>query len=178
LVPISELNRVLLKTTFRTLSRQLSVANGTVKLVGKSALRKEKMNDLSSNPTSQDLALRLLAYESAPSDSSTLPAGFRVCERLRPVLSTLTGTLGYRSLLMRALTLARRESSVLRSVEVNAEGSLESLNGDAGEDSELLVIRLISLLAAFIGEPLTVRLLQDVWPDLAGSNSNQRDNHQ
>jgi hypothetical protein len=66
----------------------------------------------------------------------------------------------------------------LRSVEVNAEGSLERLNGDAGEDSELLVIRLISLLAAFIGEPLTVRLLQDVWPDLADSNSNQQDNHQ
>ncbi len=66
----------------------------------------------------------------------------------------------------------------MRSVEVNAEGSLESLNGDAGEDSELLVIRLISLLAAFIGEPLTVRLLQDVWPDLADSNSNQQDNHQ
>ncbi len=132
------------------------------------------MNDLSPNPTSQDLALRLLAHESATADSSTVSAGFRVCERLRPVLSTLTGTLGYRSLLMRALTLARRESVLLRSVEVNADGSLESLNRNAGEESELLVMHLISLLAAFIGKPLTVRLLQDVWPDLAGSNSINR----
>lgn len=136
------------------------------------------MNDLSSNPTSQDLALRLLAHESAAADSSAVSAGFRVCERLRPVLSTLTGTLGYRSLLMRALTLARRKSVLLRSVEVNADGSLENLNSDAGENSELLIMHLISLLATFIGEPLTVRLLQDVWPDLAGSTSNQRDNHQ
>lgn len=140
--------------------------------------RKEKMKDLGPNPTSQNLALRLLAHESAAAGSTTLSAGLRVCERLRPVLSTLTGSLGYRSLLMRALTLARRESVLLRSVEVKADGSVESLHGDAGEDSELLVMHLISLLAAFIGEPLTVRLLQDVWPDLAGSTSNQRDNHQ
>lgn len=136
------------------------------------------MNDLSSNPTSQNLALRLLVHESATAGSSTVSAGFRVCERLRPILSTLTGTLGYHSLLMRALTLARRESVLLRSVEVNADGSLRSLNGDAGQDSDLLVVHFVSLLAAFIGEPLIVRLLQDVWPDLAGSNSNQRDNHQ
>ncbi len=130
------------------------------------------MNDLSPNPTSQNLALRLLAHESAAAGSTTVSAGLRVCERLRPVLSTLTGTLGYRSLLMRALTLARRESVFLRGVEVNADGSLESLPSDVGEDSGLLVMRLISLLAAFIGEPLTVSLLQDVWPDLAVSNSN------
>ncbi len=136
------------------------------------------MNDLSSNSTSHDLALRLLAHESVAADSSSVSAGFRVCERLRPVLSTLTGTLGYRSLLMRALTLARRESVLLRSIEVNADGSLESLHRDAGEGSELLIMHLISLLAAFIGGPLTVRLLQDVWPDLADSISNERDNHQ
>jgi hypothetical protein len=141
-------------------------------------LEKERMNNLGPNPTSQDLALRLLAHESGAAGPLTESAGFRVCERLRPVLSTLTGTLGYRSLLMRALTLARRESVLLRSVEVNADGSLENLNSGEGEDSELLVMHLTSLLAAFIGEPLTVRLLQDVWPDLSASNSNQRDNHQ
>ncbi len=136
------------------------------------------MNDLSPNSANEDLALRLLAHESAAADSSSVSAGFRICERLRPVLSTLTGTLGYRSLLLRALTLARRESVLLRSVELNADGSLESVHSDAGEDSELLVMHLISLLSAFIGENLTVRLLQDVWPDLAGSTSNEQDNYQ
>jgi len=67
---------------------------------------------------------------------------------------------------MRALTLAKREASILDGVQVKEDGSLEGLTGEAMEQGEVLVAHLIGLLETFIGEALTLRLLHDAWPDL------------
>ena len=122
----------------------------------------------------RDLAERLVAFEAAettisPADSV---ATCRVCEKLRRPLSALTGAAGFSSLLARALTLAKRECPALGAVGVNPDGSLDGLVGEAARASSVLVAHLLDLLATFIGETLTMRLLHDVWPDLPGPDPN------
>jgi hypothetical protein len=58
-----------------------------------------------------------------PSEAKMLVA-FRVCEKLRRPLTTLAGAIGFQSLILRALTLAKREAPSLSAVEVTADGSL------------------------------------------------------
>ncbi len=128
------------------------------------------------SPQTLELARRLLACEvvagetSAPTESSAV----RVCEKLRRPLCALAGVAGYRSLLFRALTLARTEAPGLSAVRVAADGSLEGLgeyesqidNDHAGEAGVILIARLLGLCLALIGEVLTLRLVEDVSPSL------------
>lgn len=93
----------------------------------------------------------------------------RVCDKLRRPFATLAGIAGFRSLLARALTLAKQESPDLTGWEVKSEGSLQGLNGEAAQSSAVLIAHLIGLMITFIGESLTLRLLHDVWPDVLGS---------
>ena len=81
-------------------------------------------------PQTRDLAQRLLAYQNAAGKTSepTEFAAFGVCERLRQPLITLAGVAGFRSLLSRALTLARAEAPSLSAVQVAADGSLQGLD--------------------------------------------------
>jgi hypothetical protein len=126
---------------------------------------------------SRDLAQRLLTYEAVAGENSEPPesGAFRVCAKLRRPLVTLTGIAGFRSLLFRALTLARAEAPSLSAVQVAADGSLKGLDELASQtDKEqardggaILVAQLIGLLLTFIGEGLTLRLVQDVWPEAA-----------
>lgn len=120
----------------------------------------------------RDLAERLVVFEAAQtviSDADSV-ATCRVCEKLRRPLSTLAGTAGFSALLTRSLTLARRESPALSTVRVDPDGSLVGLVGEAAQANPVLVAHLLDLLATFIGETLTMRLLHDVWPDLPGSD--------
>jgi hypothetical protein len=41
----------------------------------------------------------------------------------------------------------------------------------------MLVAQLLSLLVTFIGEPLTIRLVHDVWPDVPVDNPSSREAH-
>jgi hypothetical protein len=121
--------------------------------------------------TTRELAQQLLAYELA--EARTLNAGShavsRVSDKLRRPLTTLAGAAGFRSLLARALTLAKQESPALGAWQVNADGSLESMNGEAEESGSVLIAHLIGLMITFIGESLTLRLVHDVWRDLPDS---------
>jgi hypothetical protein len=126
-------------------------------------------------PHTRDLARRLLAFEavaginSAPTESAVL----RVYDKLRRPLCALAGVAGFCSLASRALALARAEAASLSAVQVAADGSLQGLDeaqidqvqdGDAGA---ILVAQLLGLLFTFIGAALTLRLLEDAWPDAA-----------
>ena len=130
------------------------------------------------SPTvSRNLAGRLLAYEAAAGENSepTESAAFRVCEKLRQPLCSLAGVAGFRSLLSRALALARAEAPSLSAVQVGADGSLKGLDelgpqrdkDMAKEGGTLLIAQLLGLLLTFIGEGLTLRLVQDAWPESA-----------
>ena len=128
-----------------------------------------------SPPESRHLAQRLLAYEAVAGESSepAESAAFRVCAKLRRPLTTLAGVAGFRSLLSRALTLAKAEAPSLSAVQVAADGSVKGLDELASQtDKEqaqdggvILIAQLIGLLRTFIGEGLTLRLVQDVWPE-------------
>jgi hypothetical protein len=137
------------------------------------------INPVTSN--TRNLARRLLDYEAAlgTPDAAGFSAGFGVCEKLRRPLTALAGTAGFHSLLSRALTLAKRESPALGAIQIMAEGSLQ--NGVVGpgpgnhapEAEKALVANLLGLLFTFIGEPLTMRLLNEIWPSevFAGSTA-------
>jgi hypothetical protein len=128
-------------------------------------------------PKSRHLAQRLLTYEAVAGENSE-PAestAFRVCAKLRRPLITLAGVAGFRSLLSRALTLARAEAPSLSAVQVAADGSLKGLDElepqigkeKARDDGAILIAQLLGLLLTFIGEGVTFRLVQDVWPEAA-----------
>jgi hypothetical protein len=133
--------------------------------------------EIVSLPESRHLAQRLLTYEAVAGENSepAESAAFRVCAKLRRPLTILAGVAGFRSLLSRALTLARAEVPSLSAVQVAADGSLEDLDevepqidkGQARDGGAILIAQLIGLLLTFIGEGLTLRLIQDVWPEAA-----------
>ena len=124
----------------------------------------------------RDLALRLLAYQNAAGKTSepTEFAAFRVCETLRQPLITLAGLAGFRSLLSRALTLARAEAPRLSAVQVAADGSLQGLDelrpqvdaDQAREAGIILITQLLALLVRVVGEATTLQLVtSEVLPD-------------
>lgn len=128
-----------------------------------------------------DVAERLVAEETRATRSSDAPGptSFRVCEKLHGSLSTVVGTMGFRSLLSRALALAKIEAPQLVPLQVSKEGALEFPPGfethcdrkkaTAGEI--VLTAQLLALLANFVGPALTLRLVQDIWPKAALRNS-------
>jgi hypothetical protein len=132
--------------------------------------------EIVSLPEPRHLAQRLLTYEAVAGENSepAESAAFRVCAKLRRPLITLAGVAGFRSLLSRALTLARAEAPSLSAVQVTTDGSLKGLDElepqadkeHARDGGAILVAQLIGLLLTFIGEGLTLRLVQDVWPDV------------
>ena len=107
-------------------------------------------------------------------------AAFQVCEKLREPLCVLAGTAGYRSLLSRALVLARRRSPWLGGVKCGSDATLVfAAEHPASFDSEeaarggaILVAELLGLLSTLIGDALTLRLVRNVWPDVDASPSN------
>jgi hypothetical protein len=125
----------------------------------------------------RNIAERLIAYETTENKSSgtNTAASFPVCEKLRPHLAVLMGSTGFRALLSRALARAEAEVPSLRAVQVDAAGSLagfDKLEAQAAPDElamarVALVAQLLGLLAAFIGEDLMLRIVRDVWPQLA-----------
>ncbi|MGZ4868444.1 MAG: hypothetical protein ACXV7C_14540, partial [Candidatus Angelobacter sp.] len=121
-----------------------------------------------------ELARRLLSYEGVKGEIfvPTEPAAFRVYEKLRRHLCALAGVAGFQSLASRALTLARAEAPNLSAVQITSDGTLQGLgeleppiDNDEGGDGVILIAHLLGLLFIFIGQALTLRLVQDVWPD-------------
>jgi hypothetical protein len=129
------------------------------------------------SPSIRDLARLLLAVEAASQSAADprVPEAIRVCEKLRVSLTRFAGVDAFRSLLRRALALARAEVPALHGVTEKADGSIEGLekvvadggnSGVGGSDAAVAVIaHLLGLLVTFIGEPLTVCLVREAWPD-------------
>jgi hypothetical protein len=118
------------------------------------------------SPKIRELAQRLLAYEGAGENEPTLAL---VVEKLRRPLVTFAGIAGFRSLLARAVRLAKTQTPGLEGVQIEADGSLAGLDdhqvqiGDAGV---MLIAELLGLLDTFIGHRLMLTLMRDAWPDL------------
>lgn len=129
------------------------------------------------SPKLRAFAERLIAYETMgnKSSKSKIPAAFHVCEKLRPHLATLMGNGGFRALLLRALALAGPEVPWLCAVHVKANGALEGWDESDPpirpaalfDGSVVLLAQLLGLLVVFIGEKLTLRLVNEAWPKLS-----------
>jgi len=123
------------------------------------------------SPTIRELAHRLLAYEGAREndEKENVLALVLVVDKLRRPLVTLAGIAGFRSLLARALTLAKTQTTRLEGVQIEPDGSLSGL-GDSEvqieEPGATLIAQLLGLLVTFIGEHLMLTLVRDAWPDL------------
>jgi hypothetical protein len=129
------------------------------------------------------LARRLLAIEAGgPSAAnSRVHEAVRVCEKLRVCLIRFAGPDGFTALLRRALALARAEIPSLHGITMKSDGSLEGFEAlavdapDAGiEAAVAITAHLLGLLIILIGEPLTVRLVREAWPDASWGNIIQK----
>lgn len=126
------------------------------------------------NESMRNLAQRLLAVEEAnrSATGAHVHEAVRVCDKLRISLTRLAGSDGFASLLRRTLALARAEVPALDRVTVKPDCSMEGLEEVAadpaggGIDAPVAITaHLLGLLVTFIGEPLTLRLVREAWPD-------------
>jgi hypothetical protein len=133
----------------------------------------------SPSPSIRDLARRLLAVEAASqsANNSRIHEAVRVCEKLRVCLIRFAGADGFTALLRRALARARAEVPSLHDITEKADGSIEGLKElatdapNAGIDAAVAITaHLLGLLVTLIGEPLTVRLVREAWPDTSWIN--------
>ena len=130
----------------------------------------------------RDLARRLLAASQTASGGPDVHDAVLVIERLRTSLARFAGADGFASLLRRALLLASEDVPSLQSVKIGADGGLEGFEqlaadtgtgASGGEAAVAITAQLLGLLATFIGEPLTLRLLRESWPEYDHSVNKQ-----
>lgn len=117
------------------------------------------------------MAKEIRAHRSSPHQESR---AFRLCDRLRSPLIRFTGMAGYRSLLTRALAMTAQRIRWMKAVNVSADGDLSGVDEarvgvpphEVTEGEIELMTQFIGLLVTFIGEELTGRLLEEVWPNV------------
>lgn len=124
------------------------------------------------------MASRLLAHETALKRQVAGKKGsaFLVGDKLRVPLCKLVGTMGYRSLMERALVIAKPQAPALASFHVASNGLVESAaaipeSAVAIEAETILLTQFLSLLAAFVGSGLVLTVVVNVWPDFPVSTT-------
>ena len=132
----------------------------------------------------QELVRRLLAYEAVAGKTpdSSESATLCVYEKLRQSLHAFAGIAAFQALATRALTLARAEAPSLGSLQVAADGSLQTLGESEprvnpemvqlGDGGVVLIDHLLGLLVTFLGEALTLSLLRNAWPGASFDDQN------
>lgn len=114
-------------------------------------------------------AVTAIARQLLTSEPSGIEGAMSVCEQLRAPLTLLTGAGGCASLVSRALAVAKTECVALRSWRVRNDGALVRLAPSAPEEDAdgglIFVAHLLALLIRFVGEAVTVRLIQNTWPE-------------
>jgi hypothetical protein len=126
-----------------------------------------------------ELARRLFVVSSHdpehPQARSPVDAMQTLCGRLETRLGSVLGARGVRALLARALHLAGMEVEWLARIRVEAtcckleglERAAVELDGESLREGLIEVVAgVLELLARFLGKDLTLRLVQDGWPEL------------
>ncbi len=122
---------------------------------------------------------RILAREAGAGANAPAiaAAARRLCERLAEQLTPLIGDAGVAAICARSLHLTQRNVRGLARVHESPHGdgdapfallqlSLEQQEPAAAAEAAVAVLATASeLLASFIGESLTTRLLREAWPD-------------
>jgi hypothetical protein len=111
-------------------------------------------------------------------------AARRLCERFAEQLTPLIGDAGVAAICARSLYLAQRNAPGLAPTRASAQGdapfallqlSLEQQEPAAATEAAVALLATASeLLASFIGESLTTRLLCEAWPhDFSGDTAEE-----
>jgi hypothetical protein len=138
---------------------------------------------MTSDDTRQRVFRRMLAREAGPgADAPAIAAACRrLCERFARQFTPLIGDLGVAAIFARSLHLSRRNVSELapRRASDKSDQSdkwdaplvllqvfLEQQEPAPATEAAVAVLAMAGeLLASFIGEGLTTRLLREAWPD-------------
>ena len=133
-------------------------------------------------PALRDLARHLLALEVNQTEHlhQEVQTALRVIEKLRSYLFKMVGSAGFQALLARAVVLATAEVGWLKVVRVQDDTTLQGFQEAAQQQpakavtlgSTALLAQLLGLLVTFIGEALTLRLVEDIWPGAHGEDEN------
>jgi CheY-like chemotaxis protein len=116
------------------------------------------------------LARVLLAHESTEKKSGdNSPTIFRVFDKIRNPLLNVADETGFRSILARALALAKPEVGWLWPVKVSDSGSFEGLGlaeesitpAEISRGEAAIIAQMLGLLFTFLGESMTRSLLQE-----------------
>lgn len=125
------------------------------------------------SPELRDLAIRLLAAEAGHGEGSQDVAALKVCGKLGDLLSNLAGSEGFRSLVLRALAIARMEVPWLSQITIDRDGKLQGIayrkeisRDEVIQGEMLLIAQILGLLGHFIGEPLVLQLVKEIWPSV------------
>jgi hypothetical protein len=141
---------------------------------------------MTTGTTRERLFQRLLAREAGTdADARTIAAAARrLCERVAQQVSPLIGDAGVAAICARSLHLTQQQFpsvAPLRSSEddtpfTRVQASLERQEAVVATKAAVTVLTTAGeLLASFIGETLTTRLLREAWPDdFAGDNPRRR----
>ena len=121
------------------------------------------------SPSMRNLARRLLEASRGASDSHE-PVAVRVCKTFRISLTRFAGADGFASLLRRSVALASEEVPSLQNVKFSPDDCLEGLEkmtarGAADKAAVAITAHLLGLLVTFIGEPFTLKLVREAWPE-------------
>lgn len=118
---------------------------------------------------------RLLSREAGtePDARAIAAAARRLCARFTEQLAPLIGEAGVAAICARSLHLTQQRVPGLAPVRAQEDAScallqlsLEQQEPTAGAEAAVAVLATASdLLASFIGESLTTRLLREAWPD-------------
>jgi hypothetical protein len=140
----------------------------------------------------QVLVRRILASEAGDSQDPEhlLDAADRVFDKLRAHLSKRIGQEGYRTLLARAVVLSLPAFPKLCDLRLETNGVLAGLRPAAETGSReksgaeplpapvdgatAVASCLLDLLAAFIGEDLTLHMLRAIWPEVPLDDATDR----
>jgi hypothetical protein len=138
---------------------------------------------MTSDDTRQRMFRRMLAREAGPgADAPAIAAACRrLCERFAQQVTPLIGDLGVAAIFARSLHLSRPKVPELAPGRASnrpdksnrwdapfllLEAFLAQQEPAAAADTAVAVLAMAGeLLASFIGEGLTTRLLREAWPD-------------
>lgn len=123
------------------------------------------------SPSLQRTAQRLIekAAKGDEDEAALLLAAEQVFQRLHDRLAKLIGVVGFRTLLARALKLARADAPALGALEVKPDGLIAGLSEalvarsptEALAAPATLLAHFLALLAAFLGEDLALHLVRE-----------------
>jgi hypothetical protein len=132
---------------------------------------------MTSDNMRQRVFRRMLAREAGTGANAPAiaAAARRLCERFAEQLTPLIGDAGVAAICARSLHLTQLSIPGLAPVRASAQGdapfallqrSLEQQEPAAATEAAVALLATVSeLLALFIGESLTTRLLCEAWPD-------------